>query len=266
MANKFSSAFEMAVNADKGVKEVFSDFLIKVYDGTPPATADAAKSGNLLAQFTKGGATLTGTASTRQEAQVVVVRGSTGDTAIFTFSTPSVVVTYAQVAGDSTDDLLVTSICAAINADTTANKVVEAIAVVGAAVTEAIVLLRARYPGEPFVVVVTKTGTLAVTTTDITANARINTLHFDNPNADGDLVNEAAYTWNATGLVAGTATYFRVVQPTDTGVAVTITEPRIQGNIATAGAEINLQPSAQIVVGQPLTISEYKVSISRTVA
>jgi len=276
MANKFSTGLAIGINGNKGLKELMSDFVIKYYGGTPPTVsqalrdegysdADALATGNPLATFTKGGLTLTGTASTRQEAQVVVVRGATSDTAIFTFSTPAKTLTYTQTDADSTNDLLVTSIVAALNADTTINKVVEAIAVVGGAVTESIVLLRAIYPGEPFVVVVTKTGTITVTTTDVTANVRINSLHFDAPDAYGDVSNEAAYTWLATGAIADIATYFRVVKPNDTGV-LSHTEPRIQGNIATAGAEINLQPSTSIVVGQPLSITSYKVSVKKSVA
>jgi hypothetical protein len=276
MANKFSTGLAIGINGNKGLKELMSDFIIHYYGGTPATTtqalrdagysdADAVVTSNPLATFTKGGATLTGTASTRQEAQVVVTAGSTNDTAIFTFSTPSKTLTYTQTAADTTADLLVTSIVAALNADTTINKVVEAIAVVGAAVTESIVLLRAIYPGEPFVVVVTQTGTLSVTTTDVTANVRINSLHFDAPDAYGDIWNEAAYTWLATGLIADTATWFRVVKPDDDGT-LSHTAPRIQGGISTAGAEINLQPSTAIVVDQPLSITSYKVNVKKSVA
>jgi hypothetical protein len=264
--NRFSSGFEKSVNAHKGVKEIFNDFVIKYYDGTPPTTADAAATGNLLATFTKGGATLTGTNSTRQEANITVVRGNTNDTCTLTFSTPAKELIYTQTAADTNSDQLATTLATAINADTTINKVVEAIAIIGAGVTEAVCYIRALYPGEPFVLDSSVgSGAITLTQNAITANSRINSLHFDSPNSDGDLVNEAAYTWLATGLVEGSATYFRIVKCDDTA-ALSTTQERIQGNISTAGAEINLQPSTQIVVGQPLSITLYTLSVNLAVA
>jgi hypothetical protein len=264
--NRFSSGFEASLNANKGVKKIFPDFLIKYYDGTPPSTADAAATGNCLAIFTKGGATLTGTASTLQEANVTVAKGSTNDIGTFVFGTPSKTLAYTQTAGDTTNDILCTSLAAAINADTTLNKVVEAIAVIGAGVTESVLYIRALYEGEPFVLTsATGSGGMTLTANAITANSRINSLHFDSPDANGDLTKEDAYTWLATGLVEGYATYFRIVKPADDGTLST-TQERIQGGISTTGAEINLQPSTLIVIGQPLSISEYTLSVSLAVA
>lgn len=275
MANKISTGLAIALNGKQGLKEVFSDFLIKYYSGTPPtistalknagySDADAAATGTLLATFTKDGATLVGTASTRQEAHVVVTRGSTNDTVVLTFTTPAKVLTYTQTAADTTDDLLATSIAAAVNADSTLNVAVEAIAIVGASVTESIVYVRALYPGEPFVMDASATGGAGATRTAITANARINSLHFDAPDTYGDVSKEAAYDWEAVGVAAGTATYFRVVKPDDDGT-LSYTAPRIQGNIATSGGEINLQPSTAIVVDQPLAITSYTVNVKKTV-
>jgi hypothetical protein len=127
------------------------------------------------------------------------------------------------------------------------------------------VYIKALFPGEPFALTVGATGGCSAALTAGTSNVRINSLHFDYPNTYGDVVNETAYTWLATGLVADTATYFRVVRPEDDGT-LSFTAPRIQGNIATAGAEINLQPSCQIVVGQPLSITSYTVNIKKSVA
>jgi hypothetical protein len=276
MANQFSTGLAIGLNGSKGLKELMDDFVIKYYGGTPPTIsagditlgyshADAAATGNLLATFTKGGATLTGTASTRQDAYVVVTNGSTNDTVTLTFTVPSKTLVYTQVAGDSSDDIFTTSLATAINADSTLNKVVRAHPLIGASITENIVYLEAIFPGEPFALTVGATGDCSAVLTAGVSNARINSLHFDYPNTYGDVSNEAAYTWNATGLVADTATYFRVVKPTDDGT-LSHSQERIQGNIATAGAEINLQPSAQIVVGQPLSITSYKVSVKKSVA
>ena len=276
MANKISTGLTIALNSNKGLKEAMNDFVIQYRSGTPPTVsaallaagysdADAAVTGNLLATFTKGGAALVGTASTRQDAYVVVTNGSENDTITLTFTTPLTTLVYTQVAGDSTDDIITASLVAAINADTTINKVVTAYPILGTAITENAIYLQANFPGEPFALTVGATGGCSAVLTAGTSNARINSLHFDYPDAYGDVSNEAAYTWLATGLVADTATYFRVITPDDDGT-LSYTAKRIQGNISTSGAEINLQPSTAIVVDQPLSITDYTVSIKKTVA
>lgn len=276
--DKFSTGLAIDLNSGKGLKEALPDFIIEYRAGTPPTVsaallaagysdADAAVTGDLLATFTKGGATLTGTASTRQTAYVVVTNGSTNDTITLTFTTPSKTLVYTQVAGDTTDDIIAASVAAAVNADTTLNKVVRAIAIGGAAVTESVVYLEALFPGEPFVLTVGATGGCSAVLTAGTANNRINSLHFDYPDAYGDCYNEAAYTWLATGLPATptVATYFRVIAPDDDGT-LSHTAKRIQGNLSTAGASINIQPSTTIVSGQPLSITEYIVNIAKSVS
>ena len=275
MADKISTRVAIGLASGKGIKDIFDDFIINMYSGTPPTTtqalrdagysdADAAVTGTLLATFTKAGATLTGTSSTKQDAYIVVTNGSTNDTATLTFTVPSKTLVYTQAAGDTTDDIFTASLVAAINADTTLNKVVTAYPILGAAITENAVYLQAKFPGEPFALTVGATGGCSAVLTAGTSNVRINTLHFDYPDAYGDCNQEAAYTWLATGLAADTARYFRLVKPTDTGV-LSHTEERLQGDIATSGAEINLQPSASIVVGQPLSITGYKVNIAKSV-
>jgi hypothetical protein len=271
-----STGLTIAMGGDKGLKGEMTDFILEFRDGTMPTIstanlalgyshADAAVTGNILASFTKGGATLTGTASTRQEANVTISRGSTNDTGTFVFATPAKTLVYTQVAGDSTSDILATSIATAINADTTLNKVVEAIAIIGAGVTESVLYLRAIYPGEPFVLTsATGSGGMTLTANAITANVRINTLHFDYPDAYGDVPQETAYTWLATGLVRGVATYLRIIEPGDDGTQ-SFTAKRIQGDISTAGAFLNLDPSTQIVVGQPLSITGFKIKFRKSV-
>lgn len=270
MAKKYSTGMVMGMASDQGIKEILDDFVIRVYGGVSqaPTTADAAVTGTLLAEFSKDGAAITGTASTRQVDHVVVTRGSTNDTFSFIFTVPSKTLVYTQTAGDTTNDILATSMAAAINADTTLSPVVEAISVIGDAVTESIVYLRAKYRGEPYALTVDKTGGGTIALTSVVANARINSLHLyidTNSNAS----KETAYTWLATGLAGEpsapiSAVYYRAVKLTDTGTLST-TEPRVQGDVSTSGAELNLQPTTAIITGQPLGISTFSLPIKKTV-
>jgi hypothetical protein len=250
----------------KGIKEMFEDAVLYGYDGSVPATADVAPTGNLLFKLTKDGAALTAsTVSTRQEANVTCVKGSTNDTVTLICSTPSKTLVYTQVAGDSTNDILATSLATAINADATLSPVMEAIAIIGAGVTEAVLYLRARYAGEPFVITsITGSGGITTTLNDITANARINSLHLGTATL-GYVEKETAYDWEGVGLIAGTCSYARFVHNNDLGTN-NATDPRLQMNVATSGAALNLAGSTGIVVGGPVLVSSFKLNIKYLVS
>lgn len=64
-------------------------------------------------------------------------------------------------------------------------------------------------------------------------------LTMDTAASGGVLLKNAAETWQGTNVATGTATFYRHVAPADTG-ASSATEPRIQGEIAIAGSDMNL--------------------------
>jgi hypothetical protein len=76
---------------------------------------------------------------------------------------------------------------------------------------------------------------------------------------DGILAKVAADILSGTVLISGTAGYYRHVGASDTGVLST-TEPRIQGRIATSGAEANLSSTA-LVAGATQTADEYSINL-----
>lgn len=55
----------------------------------------------------------------------------------------------------------------------------------------------------------------------------------------GVIGKDAGETWAGTVLATGNAVFCRIVGASDTGAAST-TEPRLQGNVGVAGAELNL--------------------------
>lgn len=75
---------------------------------------------------------------------------------------------------------------------------------------------------------------------------------------DGTLA-KASETWSGTNLATGTATFYRFVSATDTGVSST-TEERIQGTVGLAGADLNLT-STSLTSGATQTIDYYAISL-----
>ena len=99
-------------------------------------------------------------------------------------------------------------------------------------------------------------GTLLDT---ISNNATGTGITFASAAAGGVITKTVAETWSGTSVAAGTATHFRVVGASDTGVLST-TQPRLQGLVATAGAELIL-PSTALLSATLYTIDNFSFSI-----
>jgi hypothetical protein len=84
-------------------------------------------------------------------------------------------------------------------------------------------------------------------------------LTFASSAASGIITKATAETWSGTNVATGTATFYRHVASTDTGVLST-TEARIQGNIATAGSDMNLT-STSLVNGAVQVLDYYSVAL-----
>lgn len=82
-------------------------------------------------------------------------------------------------------------------------------------------------------------------------------LNFDTAAADGIIGKAPAETWQGTIAADGTATWFRFVAAADDG-AQSDTQPRIQGTVATAGADLNLADVA-LVNGNTQVINSFNV-------
>lgn len=85
-------------------------------------------------------------------------------------------------------------------------------------------------------------------------------INFDTTAVSGVLPKAPGETWSgASNIASGTASYYRHVGSADTGASST-TEPRIQGAVATVGAELNLS-SVTLVIAAPQTIDFYSVAL-----
>ena len=96
-------------------------------------------------------------------------------------------------------------------------------------------------------------GTALVTITGPSAAA----LAWDTAALAGIIAKAPGQTWSGT-CTAGTANYYRLVNSSDTG-ALSTTQPRIQGTVDVAGADLNLS-STTFTGGATQTIDYYTVA------
>ena len=77
--------------------------------------------------------------------------------------------------------------------------------------------------------------------------------------ADGFIEKSSTETWSGTVAETGVAKFFRHVGPTDTG-ALSTTQPRLQGTVARAGAELNISDTA-LVAAAPQAVNYYTLEL-----
>jgi hypothetical protein len=73
------------------------------------------------------------------------------------------------------------------------------------------------------------------------------------------VLSKAADIWSGIAGATGTASYFRLVVNTDTGVLST-TEIRLQGTVGTSGADINMS-TVSIISGATQTIDTWDLTM-----
>lgn len=82
--------------------------------------------------------------------------------------------------------------------------------------------------------------------------------------AGGILTKTLAEAWSQTAATAsGTAGYFRLREATDSGLLLSTTAVRLDGAIATSGAEMNLG-SLTITAGAPVVISSASFTLTQS--
>jgi len=94
----------------------------------------------------------------------------------------------------------------------------------------------------------------------ISVNGAGGGISFDAAAVDGTLSKDPAEVWSGTIVATDTATFYRHVSAADTGVLST-TEPRIQGSIGVAGAEMNVSTVA-FVTGVSNTLNNYTLTLT----
>ena len=100
------------------------------------------------------------------------------------------------------------------------------------------------------------TGALLST---ISISSGVSGINFAAAASAGVLTKLGTETWSGLNAAGGTASYYRHVAPADDGTLST-TQARLQGDIATAGAELNLT-STTLSSGATQTIDFYSVQL-----
>lgn len=93
----------------------------------------------------------------------------------------------------------------------------------------------------------------------ITVNGDGTGLTFESAASQGTLAKDQNEVWEGAVLASDTATFYRLVADGDTGNA-SDTEPRLQGEVDTAGAELNLS-DVDLVSGGNQTIDYFVVNL-----
>ena len=101
-------------------------------------------------------------------------------------------------------------------------------------------------------------GTGAVATSVVTADAYGLQFETDADAISGILEKLSTQTWSGAAVASGVASYFRHVLDSDSGTLST-SEPRIQGSVGTAGADLNFN-TVNFVLGATYSISTYPVT------
>jgi len=250
MATKYSTGLRNLLERGKSLGEAFDDFIIKVFSGTAPSDADQVEgSGSLLCTITKASEEVLSTElSVAKQASIdITVAANDGKTIIVAIN--AVDYTYATVTAD--DNLL---------------KVARKVALMLEGIPEIQAIAHATAAGDGKVAVKSSIagltftiakggggggGTATWSVTDNTiANVRSDALQWGTPsNAQ---MAKPSEVWSGVNLLTGTATWFRIVRPDDTGALLT-TAKRIQGAVSTSGAELNLT-NINLVKDATLTI------------
>lgn len=92
----------------------------------------------------------------------------------------------------------------------------------------------------------------------ITLNSTGSGIAFDTAAVNGVLQKAPGEVWSGVNLTNGVAAWYRHVAAGDTGDAST-TAPRLQGEIATAGSDMNLS-STSLVAAATQTIDYYSIA------
>ncbi len=103
----------------------------------------------------------------------------------------------------------------------------------------------------------TQTGTLLVTINTVTGSGF--DLKFQNTAASG-VLSKQTNTWDGVAVATGTAGYFRYCASTSDAGGTSTTEVRIQGAVATSGAELNMS-STSITSAATTTIDTFDITM-----
>lgn len=238
MTMRLSTGLRDFINKRGGIDDALRSGWIEIYTGAQPATADAAATGTLLCTVSSASGALTH--EVLSSGTVTLNTGAAGS--VNTLTVNSVEIMGAAVNFNSTLTQTATDVAAQINR-------FRSVPDYAASASGAVVTIKAL-PGtgvgpNTFVVA---SGVTTITKTDANMAggvAQVNGLSFDNSVA-GVMAKLTTQTWSGVNAATGTAGWFRqygsVADASALDSAAVVL--RVDGAIATSGAEMNLNSTA----------------------
>jgi hypothetical protein len=240
MTLRFSTALRNSILAQQPLADAMSNCFLKIYTGSQPASADAAPTGTLLCTYSKSSGAIT-----RETLAVgtITLAGTSGSASTLTVN--SIEVMGASVASDGTVAGTATLVATQIN-----NNPANTYVIASTNGSTGVITLTAKqgFGALMNTWVLAGTGstiTLTQTTAMTGGVAAINGLLWGQPTG-GVLPKDARQTWSGVAGATGTAAWFRFeASVTDAGALDSVAAVlRIDGAVATSGAELNLSNTA----------------------
>lgn len=223
---------------------------IGIYSGTQPASADAATTGTLLMKITNSAGTFSPGVYQTYDVDGICQSQTPGSPGAMTINGTTSgtlgVGYYVTISGTGNESAKIFRVTGTGNGD------------------EAIVeyLQGPNNNTVSFVntfKTVTEVYCSAATAAAITVGYGVTNGLFLALAASGAITKHASQTWSGVGIADGTAGYFRFYGAATDAGSISTTLPRIDGRIATSGAELNLS-NTSIVTGASQTISSFSIT------
>lgn len=254
MTMRLSTSLRNYLNKYGGIDEALRGGRIEIYSGAQPATPATAASGTLLCTITSSAGAHT--AEVLSTGTVTLNTGAAGS--VDTLTVNGVEVMGAAVAFNTSLTQTAADVAAQINRYQSVPNYSATSS--GAVVT--ISALRGTGTGPNGYVVASTVTTLTKTDANMAGGvASVNGLLFSEP-ASGVMNKLSTQTWSGTNAATGTAGWFRQYgSVADTGTAdSTDVKIRLDGAVATSGAEMNLNSTA-FTSGATTTLSSWSMTV-----
>jgi hypothetical protein len=253
MALKCSTGLRNFLTGEGSFRKAFEDAVLKIYSGVAPASPDDAETGTLLAKITKSSGTVAAGERGTPRLYQIEISGTPDAGDVVKLLVDGAAYDYTLLAEDNTLAKVAIKVARMLNDI----PYLDAVPVGDTGFLH----VKGRIDGLDLTIAENTSTGITVAVTAKQAAVRPNTLQFGAP-ASG-VISKNADIWSGLGIApGGTAGYFRLVTSQDTGAQST-TEVRLQGNVSTSGAELNLSNLA-IVAGATQTIDgcEFTLPIS----
>lgn len=253
MALKISTGLRNYLTGEGSLRKALEDAVLKIYSGTAPATADAAETGVLLATITKSsGAVTSGDRSTPRVYKILIGSYTTGHTFLVAVTVDGVgptTYTYTAVSADDSVIKVAAKVARMLN-DIPQLRAVPSLA-------DGNLYVQCDIDGLDVTLADPGGGSGTLTVTALQSASRVNTLQLGAPAAG--VIAKNSDIWSGVAVASGTAGYFRVVTSADSGSSSS-TDVRMQGNVSTSGADLNLS-NLNIVSGATQTIDTFELTL-----